>query len=254
MIDGGVMRPFAAMSMFLGVLCLLSPSAIAGSKPRAAQTQQLIVVTSESWASSTGELQRYEHRRGGAWVPVGEPSDINLGRRGMAWGLGLHETNAEGPQKIEGDGRSPAGIFELGTAFGEAKELPAGSQGYPYLHATGSSYCVEDTRSENYNRLVELSERELVPWRQRSPLMRPDGLFQWGIVVKHNYSPTMRNRGSCAFLHVWRGHGVSTAGCTSMAPDEILSLVRWLDVQKSPRLVQLPREVYESLRGELDLP
>ena len=50
---------------------------------------------------------------------VGEPTPVTIGRAGSAWGLGLHPAQ-RGPQKREGDGRAPAGVFRIGTAFGYA--------------------------------------------------------------------------------------------------------------------------------------
>ena len=40
---------------------------------------------------------------------------VSVGRNGAAWGLGLHAAQPQGPQKQEGDGRAPAGVFTLGA-------------------------------------------------------------------------------------------------------------------------------------------
>lgn len=62
----------------------------------------------------------------------------------MAWGCGLYQSPAQGPFKKEGDGRSPAGVFALPSAFGSAEALPADAPGFPYLHTLATTYCVEE--------------------------------------------------------------------------------------------------------------
>jgi len=53
--------------------------------------------------------------------PCWRSNPRELGRAGLAWGLGLHGNPPfPGPIKREGDGRSPAGAFELSSAFGYA--------------------------------------------------------------------------------------------------------------------------------------
>ena len=52
-------------------------------------------------------------------MPSGEAIPAVVGRNGLAWGRGVRTDLPAGePQKREGDGRAPAGIFKLGPAFG----------------------------------------------------------------------------------------------------------------------------------------
>ena len=44
--------------------------------------------------------------------------------------------------------------------------------------------------------------------------------------------------GSCIFLHIWKGPGATTSGCTAMKAADVATIVRWLDAAKEPRLVQ----------------
>jgi Uncharacterized protein conserved in bacteria len=80
--------------------------------------RQVVVVTSEGWDASRGRLQAFERGDDG-WQPHGDAFEVALGRSGSAWGVGLHPAPAgDGPRKREGDGRSPAGVFAIGEAFG----------------------------------------------------------------------------------------------------------------------------------------
>ena len=84
-------------------------------------------------------------------------------------------------------------------------------------------------------------------------MLRSDELYRWGIMVKHNWKP-YPGYGSCIFIHLWRGPGQGTAGCTAMAPQNMKSLLHWLDVKKYPLLIQLPEAEYEKLKKSWRLP
>ena len=79
-------------------------------------------------------------------------------------------------------------------------------------------------------------------------MRRDDHVYELGVVVEHN-DACVPGRGSAIFLHVWREPGAPTAGCTSMARDDLLRLLRWLDPAAEPLLVQLPAP----LPGDLSL-
>ncbi|MGC4087174.1 MAG: hypothetical protein QM756_04570 [Polyangiaceae bacterium] len=216
------------------------------------QARQLLLVRSASWPSTVAQLTRFERESGAPWRAAGEALPVNLGRHGMAWGRGLHTTPATGPRKLERDGRSPAGVFALGSAFGAAAELPEGAKSFPYLQIKKGVACVEETRSKFYNRIVDASSEKT--WERRSDMLRPDGLFRWGVVVEQNAPDTIAGAGSCVFLHIWRGPKEPTSGCTSLAPDRIEDVLRWLQAEKQPVLVQLPDPVYATVRAAWGLP
>ena len=230
--------------------------------PIPSSARQLVLVIADGWDAPTGRLQRFE-RDGREWKPVSAPVDAMLGRNGLGWGLGLHyEDELQGPRKQEGDGRAPAGIFRLSSAFGYA---PTAAH-LPYTVATPTLECVDDPASRRYNTLVDAAAVAR-DWSSSEKIRRDDELYRVGVFVSHNAPDgvplNQRNsagprpiaaRGSCVFLHVWRGPGQPTAGCTATAGDEMEKLVRWLDAEKEPVLVQLPRREYDALAGMWRLP
>ncbi|MEP1552518.1 MAG: hypothetical protein ABJJ91_07495, partial [Paraglaciecola sp.] len=74
-----------------------------------------------------------------------------------------------------------------------------------------------------------------------------------GIVLDHNPN-NISTKGSCIFLHLWFGPDVPTAGCTSMAEPQMDKLLAWLDPQKSPRYLALPKAEYEKKQQDWGLP
>lgn len=216
---------------------------------------QLVLVITESWGTSSGLLRRYE-RAARDWRLVGESTPVVVGRNGLAWGVGEFEPPrlGTGPIKKEGDGRSPAGAFGLNVAFGDAPAADWGDLHVPYMQAKTSVRCVDDSKSHHYNRLVD--ENEIVSdWRTSESLLREDKLYRVGIVVDHNVRPNPTpGLGSCIFIHAWRSPSEGTAGCTATESSVVEALLRWLNVDLRPVLVQLPNEEYVRLRRSWELP
>jgi L,D-peptidoglycan transpeptidase YkuD (ErfK/YbiS/YcfS/YnhG family) len=231
-----------------------------------AQSTQLIVVSTSNWSAVEGRLQRYE--RGSQhepWRTVSESVPVVVGKNGLGWGIGAIATAdpnvrvASAPIKQEGDGKAPAGIFSLGTAFGYAPQPPRGSK-MSYLELTPSTECVDDVDSTYYNHFVDRSA--VAPNWKSSEHMRSAGeAYRWGIVVDHNgaiakadVAPPVPGGGSCIFLHIWKSPEQGTVGCTAMPQIELEALLAWIDPKRNPLLVQLPAQEYGRLIQRWKLP
>jgi D-alanyl-D-alanine dipeptidase len=224
------------------------------SSPIPSDATELVTVISASWSSVPATLHRYESSSGG-WSAIGAAVSVVLGKNGLGWGIGLHPPGASGdPTKHEGDGRSPAGIFTLGTAFGYAPPDAATWLKMPYLEATDDLECVDDPASSHYNQLLYRSTIANVDWQSSELMKRPDLLYRWGLFVEHNSHPPQAGAGSCIFLHTWSSASSSTSGCTAGDETEMKEIYAWLDPQKHPVLVQLPQAIYDAHRGDWVLP
>ena len=104
------------MIIRLLTISLLSPlSLLASPEPISSQSRALLVAIPDSWDSQKANLQLYRRTSATSpWTNIGITSLVHLGKRGLAWGRGLHLPQ-EGLQKREGDGKSPAGAFLLGN-------------------------------------------------------------------------------------------------------------------------------------------
>ena len=223
---------------------------MSSSSPEAvAESRQLILITTGGWNAADGEMRLYERDSiNDQWKAVGERIPIVVGRNGMAWGKGLHGgAIGEGPVKQEGDGRSPAGAFGLGSAFGYAPHEQAGDVKLPYVQSVATLECVDDPQSAHYNRIIDRATVENPDWKSSERMRRDDDQYRWGVVVDHN-ADREPGCGSCVFLHIWEAPGKGTAGCTAMNLSSMEDLLRRLDSEKRPILVQLPRVEFERLR------
>jgi D-alanyl-D-alanine dipeptidase len=156
------------------------------------------------------------------------------------------------PLKKEGDGRAPAGIFRLTTAFGFASRLGPHAS-LPFTQITPAVECVDDQNSRFYNRIVKRTN-VAVDWKSSEQMSAYGAQYKWGIVVDYNSAPSIAGAGSCIFLHVWSGAGHGTAGCTAMPETNITKLIDWLSPQKHPVLVQMPRTAFSRYGAAMRLP
>ncbi|HUQ05258.1 MAG TPA: hypothetical protein VM261_22295 [Kofleriaceae bacterium] len=227
-------------------------------------TRQVVTVVVSDWDATTAELKLWVRDDArAAWRQLEGPSPpavppawaATVGRTGLAWGRGLHGDGApagrSGPQKHEGDGKSPAGIFAIGPAFGYAAAAPRGTR-IPYTAVDEHWRCVDDPASAVYNRVID--ERTVKPdWSSAEDMRRPDPLYTWVLEVRHNATGTPGG-GSCIFFHVWGGPTDTTVGCTAMYDVTLASLIATLDPAANPVVVQLPAAEYDALAPTWGLP
>lgn len=251
-------RALVFLACLLLAACASHAPPRASASPAIADAGQLVVVTSADWDDTHGTLRRFE-RNGEGWREVGTAIPVMLGRSGSAWGIGVHPPLAEsvtGPRKREGDGRAPAGMFRIGTAFGYPA---AAATALPYAAMDAGDWCIDVADSPLYNRIVNVRDvgKDAIAG-STEPMRRDlhadgDVRYRLGFVIEHN--PQARaGGGSCIFAHLWRQPGETTAGCTAMDEAAMQDLLAWLDDARHPLFVLLPRTVYDEYRQAWKLP
>lgn len=217
---------------------------------------QLLLVLTSHWDANSGTLYQFERASSTSeWQMVAQPIEVSVGKNGMAWGRGFHSlTSLLGPVKQEGDKRSPAGIFPLGTAFGDPLHRNF-AQKIPYLLIEKSLECIDDSTSRYYNQFIQSQEIQGTrDWQSSERMQDYRDEYALGVYIGHNTSPPVAGCGSCIFFHIWKTPHQGTAGCTAMAERDLCAVVSWLDCQKNPCLVQLPLEEFYRKQQTWQLP
>lgn len=219
-------------------------------------TRQLVVVTTSGWDSRFGRLRLLERREGqGRWIPLGGSVPVVVGRQGLGWGRGLNPLiTAPGPVKKEGDGKSPAGVFRLSSAFGREPAATVRNLKLPYQPLSDKIECVDDVKSSHYNSIVDRGSLSVVDWDSSEKMREIGARYRLGVVVDHNVNPRLAAGGSCIFMHIWQDSHTATTGCTAMEDAQMEALLAWLDPASEPLLVQLPETEYSRLRTDWSLP
>lgn len=221
---------------------------------------QAIIGIADGWNSSQVTLSVVEKNSKGEWVRVLGPYQGRLGRNGLIWGLGLH-SNARGASiKKEGDGRSPAGVFDIGGLWVTHKTPVKHHSSIPYVKVGPNDLWITNTNDARYyNRHVRLDHPAKTEWELKEQMRQTDYPHSIKMLICHN-TPERKGgvqvgRGSSIFFHIWRNEGKSpTAGCTSMEEKNLRTIIARLNPQRHPVYILLPRAEYAALRKSWRLP
>lgn len=186
-----------------------------------AGVEQALIVHQDSTDIYKATLTVWE-KNDGTWQPVFDSMPAVIGRNGLA---PLNE-------KKEGDGRTPSGIYKLGTAFGYGKRIDTKLF---YRQVSEDDHWVDDPESPQYNQWVTGNPRA----KSFENLKRNDDLYKYAVVIEYNISPIKPGEGSAIFLHVWRASDKPTAGCVAVDEANIKRLLSWLDQSKKPVIFSL---------------
>ena len=180
-------------------------------------SSQLLIVLNQDSSSTDAILYAFE-KRAMQWNLAFGPVNAVIGKKGFA---------VPG-MKREGDGKTPSGVFCLGSAFGYTERIQSRM---PYRQVTEDDIWVDDVASEDYNRWVKRGTTTVGSYEA---LRRSDDLYKYGIIVEYNMNPVVPGMGSAIFIHLWRGKGIPTEGCVALSQEDMVRLLEWLDPASKP--------------------
>lgn len=217
-------------------------------------SEQIVVVVNETMASSQATMYLLE-KEDNKWTYNTKSWNVVIGRNGLAWGKGEFTLPSDDmKQKKEGDGKSPAGVFKINSMLYGYSEKPPKDTKLKYTQVTSDWRGIDDSKSAYYNQIIDTKKIEKQDWDSFEYMKRKDHLYRWVLVVDHNTMPAKPGAGSCIFIHLWRSSESNTAGCTAMTEKNILYLIKWLDPEKKPKIIQLSKRLYQGYCGKLGLP
>lgn len=155
------------------------------------------------------KISLYEKKIGGGWNQI-ISTDGYVGKNGIS------------DNKKEGDGKTPSGIYDFGTAFGIAKN-PESIKSYRQIN--NNDYWVDDSNSKYYNQWVDITKVKK-DWKSSEHLISEKVAYKYGVVVNYNTNPIIPGKGSAIFLHV--STNGPTAGCISVNENTMVNILRVL--------------------------
>jgi L,D-peptidoglycan transpeptidase YkuD (ErfK/YbiS/YcfS/YnhG family) len=209
-----------------------------------AGVKQLILSIAPAWDSTSGQLQCFE-RNGSAWKPATPVWSVLYGKGGLAWGRGVRGENEPGIKKAERDRRAPAGVFRIGKIYTYDAALPPGAN-FPFHTVTAADAWIDDPTLPDYNRHVTIDLRNPPPWYDKQKMRLGDFAYRWLVEIRHNADPPVPGAGSAIFFHIRRGVDRPSSGCTTMAEQNLVKLIRFLRPEANPHYALLPRTAYDA--------
>lgn len=128
--------------------------------------------------------------------------------------------NGYASDKIEGDGKTPLGIFPLRKLYYRVDKigLPAVELSTRAL-SPQDGWC-DDPQSPSYNKFVSL------PFEgSHERLWREDDVYDLIIGVGYNDDPVFPGKGSAIFIHIARENLTPTEGCIAFRKRDLLEIL-----------------------------
>ncbi len=147
--------------------------------------------------------------RGSAARFLGRRFPCRIGRSGAA------------TQKREGDGGTPVGAHRAELVLYRPDRIPPPETCLPVRPLRLADGWSDDPRDPEYNRLV----RRPHGFRHEA-LWLSGRVYDLIVVLDWNRRPTVAGEGSAVFLHVMDPLGRPTAGCVSLAPGDLVHVLR----------------------------
>ncbi len=189
------------------------------NKTNLENSEQLLVVYNyqpESYSAFLVVLEKKDKN----WVVKYNPVEVGIGKNGFAPPL----------NKLEGDGKSPTGIFRLGKLFTYEKKLNTLLE---YQQTTKEDKWIDDPNSEDYNTYVRGSTNA----KSYENLLLNSDAYKYCMVIEYNTSPVIKGKGSAIFFHLGVKKPYFTAGCVAINEENMKLIVNWLDPKLNPTII-----------------
>ena len=122
--------------------------------------------------------------------------------------------------KKEGDLATPKGKFGLGVLYyrKDRIKLPKCKLNRRIIKKN-MGWC-DDSKSNKYNREIKLPSKF-----SAEKLYRKDIIYDAFIIIKYNFKPVIKKKGSAIFLHITGKSYKSTKGCIAITKNDFLKIL-----------------------------
>ena len=186
--------------------------------------EQLVLAYNETLKDPQAKLYTLQ-KESGEWNIVLGPVPAGIGENGFAMP----------GEKVEGDGKSPGGTFELGHLFTYEDTV---NTKMPFTQSTSEDKWIDDPESADYSKHV----RGPTSAKSYENLKLNSDHYKYCMVIEYNTKPVVKGKGSAIFFHLRDSESETTAGCVAVSESDMLRILEWLDPEKHPMILMGSRE------------
>ena len=129
--------------------------------------------------------------------------------------------NGQSKNKIEGDKKTPIGIFGIENLYYRNDRMKKPSTKLKCIKITKNMVWCDDPRNKkHYNKLIKTNNRY-----HTEKLYRNDYKYNLMIPIKYNYPKSLKSKGSCIFIHLTNNFK-PTAGCIALNKKDFLIMLK----------------------------
>ena len=123
-------------------------------------------------------------------------------------------------KKIEGDKKTPKGIYNLGPVYFRKDRIPKIKTKLKTIKIQKSMGWCDDTKSKNYNKIINVSKK-----LKHEKLFIKKNNYDILIPIKYNTKNIKKNKGSAIFIHLTKNFK-KTLGCVAIRKKDMLILLK----------------------------
>ena len=139
--------------------------------------------------------------------------------------------NGKTTKKIEGDNKTPRGLYALGPLYYRKDRLFKPSTKLKKIKIKKNFGWCDDVNSKFYNKPIKINKKV-----RHEKLYRDDKKYDLLIPIKYNYKKTKKNKGSAIFLHLTRNYK-KTQGCVAIKEKDMLILLKLISKKTKIRII-----------------
>ena len=129
--------------------------------------------------------------------------------------------NGTSNKKIEGDKKTPKGIFEIGNLYYRKDRIEKPSTLLKCIEIKKEmGWCDDIHFPKKYNKLIRVNNKI-----KHEKLKRKDYKYDLLIPIKYNFKKPIVGLGSCIFIHLTRDYK-PTAGCVGLKEKDFLIMLK----------------------------
>ena len=134
--------------------------------------------------------------------------------------------------KIEGDKKTPVGIFSLGNLFYRKDRNVKPLTKLKCVPIEKDMGWCDDVKSKKYYNKLTKSSKNI----RHEKLFRRDYKYDFLIPINYNTKKTVIGKGSAIFIHLTKNYK-STAGCVALKKKDLLILLRLINKKTKIKII-----------------
>ena len=134
--------------------------------------------------------------------------------------IGINGTTSN---KIEGDKKTPKGVYSLGPLFYRKDKFKNPETKIKKISIKKDMGWCDDINSKNYNKLIQINKNT-----RHEKLFRKNNIYDLLIPINYNTNKPIKKKGSAIFIHLTNNYK-KTLGCIALKENDLLTILKLID-------------------------